>query len=61
MFGEVTGPYQYRSDFREGMKHTRPVRWFEELPRSVLDKDVLFSMGAFLTFLECSEIMRKNE
>jgi len=49
VFGEVTGPYQYRSDFGGGMKHTRPVRWFEELPRNAFDKDILFSMGAFLT------------
>ncbi|HAE62735.1 MAG TPA: restriction endonuclease [Eubacteriaceae bacterium] len=49
VFGEVTGHYQYRSDFGPGMKHTVPVRWFKEFPRSVFDKDILYSLGAFLT------------
>ena len=31
------------------MKHTVPVRWFKEFPRSVFDKDILYSLGAFLT------------
>lgn len=47
--GEIIGPYQYRSDLPKGAKHTRPVKWLQELPRSVFDKDILYSLGAFLT------------
>lgn len=48
-FGEVLGPYQYRSDLPEGARHTRPVKWFQELPRSAFDRDLLYSLGAFMT------------
>jgi restriction system protein len=47
--GEVTGPYQYRPDLPPGSRHTRPVRWEKELPRSALDQDLLYSLGAFMT------------
>lgn len=47
--GEVTGPYQYRSDLPEDTRHTRPVKWLKELPRIAFDKDLLYSLGAFMT------------
>jgi restriction system protein len=47
--GEVTGSYQYRSDLPEDAKHTRSVKWLQELPRSAFDKDLLYSLGAFMT------------
>ena len=49
VLGKVTGPYQYRSDLSLNTKHTRPVKWLKELPRSVFDKDLLYSFGAFMT------------
>jgi len=48
-FGEVTGNYQYRPDFPDGARHTRPVRWIKEVPRSQIDQDLLYSFGAFMT------------
>ena len=47
-FGEVTGNYQYRPDFPDGARHTRPVRWIKEVPRSQIDQDLLYSFGAFM-------------
>lgn len=47
--GEVAGPYQYRSNLPADAKHTRPVKWLKELPRSAFDKDLLYSLGAFMT------------
>ena len=48
-FGRVSGPYQYRSDFPNGARHTRPVKWIKEIPRSDFDQDLLYSFGAFMT------------
>ena len=49
VLGEVTGAYQYRQDLPLGARHTRPVAWRKELPRSAFDRDVLYSLGAFMT------------
>lgn len=46
--GEVAGSYHYRTDLL-GVKHTRPVRWIKEFPRSAFEQDLLFSFGAFMT------------
>lgn len=57
-FGEVAGGYEYRPDFPEGAKHTRPVRWIRtDVPRSSLDQDILHSLGSLLTV---SRISRNN-
>ena len=47
--GDVTGPYQYRSDWPEGAQHTRPVKWLGEYPRAAFDQDLLYSFGAAMT------------
>ena len=48
--GRVTGPYQYRSDFPEDARHTRPVTWIrKDIPRSAFDQDILYTLGAFMT------------
>ena len=49
-FGRVTGPYRYRSDLPEDARHTRSVEWIQtDLPRTAIDQDLLYSLGAFLT------------
>jgi len=48
-FGRIIGPYQYRSDLPSGARHTRPVEWIKEIPREVMDQDLLYSFGAFMT------------
>jgi restriction system protein len=49
-FGRVTGEATYRPDGPESMKHQRPVAWINEsLPRSAVDQDLLYSLGAFMT------------
>ncbi|MGQ9692523.1 MAG: restriction endonuclease [Thermaceae bacterium] len=48
-FGRVTGPYEYRADLPIGARHTRPVQWIGEIPRTELDSDLLYSLGAYLT------------
>lgn len=49
VFGEVTGPYAYRTDLPGGLRHARPVKWLQEIPRSNLDQDLLYSLGAYMT------------
>lgn len=48
-FGIVKGPYRYRPDLPSDARHTRPVEWEKELPRSAFDPDLLYSLGAFMT------------
>ncbi len=48
--GEVTGAYSYQSEQPEDARHTRPVKWHEAaIPRSKIDQDILFSLGASQT------------
>lgn len=49
LIGEVTGEYQYRPDLPPDAKHTRPVKWKGEYSRTQFDKDILLSLGAFMT------------
>jgi restriction system protein len=50
--GRVKGPYQYRTDLRPNILHTRPVEWIQtDLPRTAFeqDQDLLYSFGAIMT------------
>jgi len=48
--GKVTGDYQHRSDLPEDARHTRPTLWLQtDIPRSSVDQDLLYSLGAFMT------------
>jgi len=48
-FGVVIGDYQYRPDWPLDARHTRPVEWLKEIPRSSIDQDLLYSLGAYKT------------
>jgi restriction system protein len=57
-FGRVVSGYEYRSDLPEDTRHTRRVTWLrKDVPRSALDADLLYSLGAFLTVCQ---IQRNN-
>jgi restriction system protein len=48
--GEVIGGYEYRTDLPPDVRHVRKVVWkVRDLPRSSIDQDLLYSLGAFLT------------
>lgn len=48
--GRISGPYAYREDLGEELRHVRPVTWLKtDVPRDSFDQDLLFSFGAFLT------------
>jgi restriction system protein len=49
LIGEVTGGYQHRPDLPSDARHTRPVKWIGEFPRTGFDQDILYSLGAFMT------------
>lgn len=52
--GRVVGDYTYRPDLPPDAKHTRPVKWMEEYPRTAFDQDLLYSLGAFMTVCRIS-------
>lgn len=57
-FGKASGPYEYRASNPDGAKHVRPVEWIrDDVPRSAIDQDILYSLGAFLTVCQ---IRRNN-
>ena len=56
--GRVTGPYCFRGDLGDAVRHTRPVEWLvTDLPRTALGQDLLHSLGSLLTVCQ---IKRNN-
>ena len=55
-FGRITSEYLYRR-LAENVMHIRRVEWLKTVPRSVLPKDVLFSMNSSLTVFK---VFRNN-
>lgn len=54
-FGRVTGGYSYDPKAPEQVRHQRPVHWIrEDVPRSEIDQDLLYSLGAFMTVCQIS-------
>ena len=52
--GRVTGPYEYRQ-VDNTPRHVRPVEWLQtDLPRTVFEQDILYSLGAFMTVCNIS-------
>jgi restriction system protein len=43
--------YEYK-ELAENVRHVRRVKWLKTLPRSAFDKDIIYSLGAFLTVCE---------
>jgi len=40
--GKVTGPYRYRNDLSDDIRHTRPVQWLrKDIPRTGFQQDLL--------------------
>jgi restriction system protein len=57
-FGRVTGGYRFDPKAPEQVRHQRPVEWIrEDVPRSEIDQDLLYSLGAFMTVCQ---IRRNN-
>jgi restriction system protein len=54
-FGRLSGDYQYVADAVDAIRHQRPVEWISDgIPRDVIDQDLLYSLGAFLTVCQIS-------
>jgi restriction system protein len=48
--GRVVGSYRYVGEAPVGAKHQRDVKWVRtDLPRSEVDQDILYTLGATLT------------
>lgn len=49
-FGRVTGDYRFVPNAHQYVKHQRNVEWIgSPIPRSSIDQDLLYTLGAFLT------------
>jgi restriction system protein len=52
-FGELSGAYTYDPSGEPPYRHSRTVKWLNtDVPRTALDQDLLFSLGAFMTVCE---------
>lgn len=48
--GKVTGAYEYNLNIAKEVNHIRKVEWLTiDMPRTRLDQDLLYSLGAFMT------------
>ena len=57
-FGRVRGGYRFDVKAPEQIRHQRSVQWIrEDIPRSEIDQDLLFSLGAYMTVCQ---IKRNN-
>jgi restriction system protein len=53
--GRIVGPYRYVPDAPLGARHQRGVKWvLTDLPRSEVDQDILYTLGATLTVFRAS-------
>jgi restriction system protein len=54
-FGRLTGDYQFAAGAVDALRHQRSVEWVSDgIPRDVIDQDLLYSLGAFLTVCRIS-------
>src|SRR5581483_3999172 len=50
---EITGSYSYNPKAEPPYRHSRTVKWLNtDVPRTALDQDLLYSLGAFMTVCE---------
>lgn len=49
VFGEVLGDYRFEQKNPVDARHTRPVKWLTEIPRTQIDQDIRYSLGAAMT------------
>jgi restriction system protein len=50
--GEVQGDYQFDRKAEGPFRHSRKVKWIKTILRTNLDRDLLYSFGAFMTFCQ---------
>ena len=56
--GRVVGPYRYRTDLGDSVRHTRPVEWlWKDLDRRTFEQDIINSIGAAMTVCQ----IRRND
>jgi restriction system protein len=54
-FGRITGEYAYHPNAVDALRHQRPVEWITDgIARDVIDQDLLYSLGAFMTVCQIS-------
>ena len=51
-FGRISSEYRFVKDAHRYVSHQRSVEWIKEVPRSLIDQDLLYSFGAFSTVFE---------
>jgi restriction system protein len=53
-FGVIRSQAQFDPGAAPDYRHYREVTWLRDVPRAVMDKDILYSLGAIMTICEIS-------
>ncbi|HEX9982182.1 MAG TPA: restriction endonuclease [Thermoanaerobaculia bacterium] len=53
-FGVIRSDAQFDPGVEPDYRHFREVTWLRDVPRSTMDKDILYSLGAIMTICEIS-------
>lgn len=53
-FGVIKSDAQFDPGGEPDYRHYREVTWLRDIPRSAMDKDILYSLGAIMTICEIS-------
>jgi restriction system protein len=56
-FGVIGSEAEYDGSAEPDYRHFREVKWLQDIPRSAMDKDLLYSLGAVMTICE----IRRND
>jgi restriction system protein len=56
-FAVIRTDAQYDKTAERDYRHFREVKWLQDVPRSAMDKDILYSLGAIMTICE----IRRND
>jgi len=53
-FGVIRSEAQFEGNAEPDYRHFREVKWLQDVPRSAMDKDILYSLGAIMTICSIS-------
>jgi len=53
-FGTITGDVKFDATGEPNYRYYRQVNWLSDVPRSAMDKDILYSLGAIMTICRIS-------
>lgn len=57
-FGKIVGEYAFDTEAEDCYRHSRSVEWFSDVPKSVFEQDIQYSLGAAITTCQIKQEAR---